>query len=144
MSAQFSEGIFAQSITGAVAVETIGTINSLSNGIAVFAGSGSVNVNVLSGSITSGAAGILTTAVSGSTNIANFGTVTGSLASILATGLGSGSVTVANAGNVSATGSDAPGIFVQTNSGTALVNSTGSSEERRVGKECRSRWSPYH
>src|SRR5260370_8679085 len=23
-------------------------------------------------------------------------------------------------------------------------NSTGRSEERRVGKECRSRWSPYH
>ena len=26
-----------------------------------------------------------------------------------------------------------------------LVNpKTGRSEERRVGKECRSRWSPYH
>src|SRR2546430_17259963 len=24
------------------------------------------------------------------------------------------------------------------------VTSTGRSEERRVGKECRSRWSPYH
>ena len=23
-------------------------------------------------------------------------------------------------------------------------NSVGRSEERRVGKECRSRWSPYH
>ena len=23
-------------------------------------------------------------------------------------------------------------------------SSTGRSEERRVGKECRSRWSPYH
>ena len=23
-------------------------------------------------------------------------------------------------------------------------NGTGRSEERRVGKECRSRWSPYH
>ena len=23
-------------------------------------------------------------------------------------------------------------------------NSAGRSEERRVGKECRSRWSPYH
>ena len=23
-------------------------------------------------------------------------------------------------------------------------NTTGRSEERRVGKECRSRWSPYH
>src|SRR2546426_1928072 len=25
-----------------------------------------------------------------------------------------------------------------------LVYQTGRSEERRVGKECRSRWSPYH
>ena len=25
-----------------------------------------------------------------------------------------------------------------------LINGTGRSEERRVGKECRSRWSPYH
>ena len=25
-----------------------------------------------------------------------------------------------------------------------LFVSTGRSEERRVGKECRSRWSPYH
>ena len=24
------------------------------------------------------------------------------------------------------------------------ATSTGRSEERRVGKECRSRWSPYH
>ena len=24
------------------------------------------------------------------------------------------------------------------------VNETTRSEERRVGKECRSRWSPYH
>ena len=27
--------------------------------------------------------------------------------------------------------------------GTLMVD-TGRSEERRVGKECRSRWSPYH
>ena len=26
----------------------------------------------------------------------------------------------------------------------ALSNQRGRSEERRVGKECRSRWSPYH
>ena len=25
-----------------------------------------------------------------------------------------------------------------------LVNTSSRSEERRVGKECRSRWSPYH
>ena len=24
------------------------------------------------------------------------------------------------------------------------IEKTGRSEERRVGKECRSRWSPYH
>ena len=27
---------------------------------------------------------------------------------------------------------------------TALKNALRRSEERRVGKECRSRWSPYH
>ena len=27
---------------------------------------------------------------------------------------------------------------------TALIDNTTRSEERRVGKECRSRWSPYH
>ena len=35
-----------------------------------------------------------------------------------------------------------------TSEGPALINSGvyifGRSEERRVGKECRSRWSPYH
>ena len=28
--------------------------------------------------------------------------------------------------------------------GTMLFTSIYRSEERRVGKECRSRWSPYH
>ena len=28
--------------------------------------------------------------------------------------------------------------------GAGLINDTYRSEERRVGKECRSRWSPYH
>src|SRR3712207_7796410 len=28
--------------------------------------------------------------------------------------------------------------------GDALIKLTSRSEERRVGKECRSRWSPYH
>ena len=27
---------------------------------------------------------------------------------------------------------------------TLLLNDDDRSEERRVGKECRSRWSPYH
>ena len=26
----------------------------------------------------------------------------------------------------------------------AIITETNRSEERRVGKECRSRWSPYH
>ena len=26
----------------------------------------------------------------------------------------------------------------------AMLDPAGRSEERRVGKECRSRWSPYH
>ena len=29
-------------------------------------------------------------------------------------------------------------------SGLVTVNTAERSEERRVGKECRSRWSPYH
>jgi len=28
--------------------------------------------------------------------------------------------------------------------GTVVDQNGGRSEERRVGKECRSRWSPYH
>ena len=28
--------------------------------------------------------------------------------------------------------------------GKPIYNESGRSEERRVGKECRSRWSPYH
>ena len=35
------------------------------------------------------------------------------------------------------------GDFVTTEDGTGIVH-TARSEERRVGKECRSRWSPYH
>src|SRR2546422_10965861 len=30
------------------------------------------------------------------------------------------------------------------NSSAARTSDPGRSEERRVGKECRSRWSPYH
>ena len=32
----------------------------------------------------------------------------------------------------------------QKNASTQEVNPADRSEERRVGKECRSRWSPYH
>ena len=36
-------------------------------------------------------------------------------------------------------------LYVETKEATAgLVIANNRSEERRVGKECRSRWSPYH
>ena len=38
------------------------------------------------------------------------------------------------------TGMDKGAVFVA----TCLAAAIGRSEERRVGKECRSRWSPYH
>ena len=34
--------------------------------------------------------------------------------------------------------------IVQYKNSTVVVESIDRSEERRVGKECRSRWSPYH
>src|SRR5258708_37077899 len=36
------------------------------------------------------------------------------------------------------------GEIVFTGGGTEADNTAIRSEERRVGKECRSRWSPYH
>ena len=33
---------------------------------------------------------------------------------------------------------------IKENKITSVKNQTTRSEERRVGKECRSRWSPYH
>ena len=37
-------------------------------------------------------------------------------------------------------------VYMELNDGYGEVDSPvrGRSEERRVGKECRSRWSPYH
>ncbi len=35
-------------------------------------------------------------------------------------------------------------LAVEENSPTYVAKSKARSEERRVGKECRSRWSPYH
>ena len=51
--------------------------------------------------------------------------------------------------NVGKTISHAEKLIDQGCHGTAIFGSTGQSqlirsEERRVGKECRSRWSPYH
>ena len=38
-----------------------------------------------------------------------------------------------------------PGLFDEENDeAVSLTVGGGRSEERRVGKECRSRWSPYH
>src|SRR6266496_5135534 len=42
------------------------------------------------------------------------------------------------------TSSGGPGIRRATTSSTATRAWGTRSEERRVGKECRSRWSPYH
>src|SRR5256886_4316145 len=39
---------------------------------------------------------------------------------------------------------DASGRAAGLGAGTATIAATDRSEERRVGKECRSRWSPYH
>ena len=35
-------------------------------------------------------------------------------------------------------------LGIEEGSFTVLLGPSGRSEERRVGKECRSRWSPYH
>ena len=35
-------------------------------------------------------------------------------------------------------------VFLRSPYAHARINSINRSEERRVGKECRSRWSPYH
>ena len=36
------------------------------------------------------------------------------------------------------------GEWIGTNGHTLVYGGSKRSEERRVGKECRSRWSPYH
>ena len=39
----------------------------------------------------------------------------------------------------------AEGMYIYDENGTPYLDFyAGRSEERRVGKECRSRWSPYH
>ena len=40
--------------------------------------------------------------------------------------------------------SSCPALYLVSVYGTKVVNADTRSEERRVGKECRSRWSPYH
>ena len=41
-------------------------------------------------------------------------------------------------------GNDGSSVFVDYDAEKDSLNRTTRSEERRVGKECRSRWSPYH
>ena len=48
-----------------------------------------------------------------------------------------------DAGNYLHIGADAAGGYIR-NKKTNKGIQTTRSEERRVGKECRSRWSPYH
>src|ERR1035438_6925487 len=48
-------------------------------------------------------------------------------------------------GSVTAMGSDYPiTVIIVNGKGFKSTTSVNRSEERRVGKECRSRWSPYH
>ena len=42
------------------------------------------------------------------------------------------------------TGSEAKGVYLNNDYAYVADGGDGRSEERRVGKECRSRWSPYH
>src|SRR3712207_6879811 len=57
--------------------------------------------------------------------------------------IGAGSRFIAT--NPDVTGPSPEGPLPATGSVAALITeATGRSEERRVGKECRSRWSPYH
>ena len=39
---------------------------------------------------------------------------------------------------------DRQGNLISSSTDEPLMSAVGRSEERRVGKECRSRWSPYH
>ena len=45
---------------------------------------------------------------------------------------------------INANGSHCPSKYLIVLSTGVTSSTTNRSEERRVGKECRSRWSPYH
>ena len=64
-------------------------------------------------------------------------------------GLSSADRPVVAAANARAEETGAPAVSIELPDGTIVTGKTSSllgarSEERRVGKECRSRWSPYH
>src|SRR2546430_12031408 len=53
--------------------------------------------------------------------------------------------TSAASGTITLSGSSVVGIVWKSGAPSyTLSDTSGRSEERRVGKECRSRWSPYH
>src|SRR2546425_8344417 len=54
-----------------------------------------------------------------------------------------GTCEILNTGVKTSSGSGVT-LLIQPSGGTGLYTDTKRSEERRVGKECRSRWSPYH
>ena len=58
------------------------------------------------------------------------------------TGVTLTSTTGVNLGGANGQGALAGNLNI--NGGTAVLAAASRSEERRVGKECRSRWSPYH
>ena len=52
-------------------------------------------------------------------------------------------MSLASVFNIAGTGMSAQSTRLNTISSN-IANAESRSEERRVGKECRSRWSPYH
>ena len=76
-------------------------------------------------------------------------TAAGSLGTVSAAGAVNFTVAATNATAFAKVSGSFPGGVTINNSGVISGNESGStqttrSEERRVGKECRSRWSPYH
>ena len=58
--------------------------------------------------------------------------------------LGDLSLEIARGSFVAVLGHNGSGKSTLAKHFNAILLPTGRSEERRVGKECRSRWSPYH
>src|SRR2546421_202413 len=51
---------------------------------------------------------------------------------------------ISTAGTLTISDVDSPATFVAQAATAGTYGTFARSEERRVGKECRSRWSPYH